>query len=71
MTDRYHSLTVVLEHDMRDDDAETLISAIRQLRGVLCVSGIVSDSNAHMAFERARADIGKNLWNILYPSRRE
>lgn len=35
MTDRYHTLTVVLERDMRDDDAAALIAAIGQLRGVI------------------------------------
>lgn len=37
MTDRFHTLTVVLEHDMRDDDAQALISAIGQLRGRRCL----------------------------------
>ena len=54
MTDRYNALTVVMEKDMRDDDAEALIAAIRQLRGVLSVSGNV-------------ADLGQKLWSVLYP----
>lgn len=71
MTDRYHSLTVVLERDMRDDDAEALIAAIGQLRNVLKVTGIVSDFTSHMAIERARADLGTGLWNVLYPPKPE
>ena len=29
MTDRYNALTVILEKDIRSDDAESLIAAIR------------------------------------------
>jgi hypothetical protein len=46
MTERFNTLTVVLEKDMRDDDAETLLTAIRQMRGVLSVKGNVSDNTA-------------------------
>jgi len=50
MTDRFHTLTVTLEREIRDDDAEALIKAIMQLRGVLDVQGEVADyaSPAHM-----------------------
>lgn len=67
MTTRYHSLTVVLEADMRDDDAEKLLSAIRQLRGVLNVSGEVAGLTTYMAEERARQALGVKLWQVLYP----
>jgi hypothetical protein len=69
MTDRLHTLTVVLETDMRVDDAESLISAIRQLRGVLSVTGEVSDMTAHMAQERARRELGQKIMNVIYPDR--
>jgi hypothetical protein len=48
MTDRYNALTVVLEHDIRDDDAEAVANAIRQLRRVLSVSGNVADMGDHI-----------------------
>ena len=67
MTDRYNALTVVLEKDIRDDDAEALLAAIRQLRGVLSVSGNVADMGDHIAQERARRDLGEKLWRVLYP----
>ena len=41
MTDRYNALIVVLEGNVRDDDAEPLLAAIRQLCGVLSVSGLI------------------------------
>ncbi len=66
MTDRYHTLTVVLERDTRTDDVEALIAAIQQMRGVLKVSGVVSDMDSHMAEERARRELGEKLLAVLY-----
>lgn len=67
MTDRLHSLTVVLERDMLRADAEGLLEAIRRLRGVQSVTGHVSTIETHMAEERARRDLGEKLWRVLYP----
>ena len=69
MTDRYHSLTVVLEHDIRDDDAKPILAAIRQLRGVLSVEGNVADLTSHMAQERARRELGEKLLEVVYPKK--
>ena len=69
MTDRYHSLTVVLEHDIREDDAKPLLAAIRQLRGVLSVEGNVADVTSHMAQERARRELGEKLLEVVYPKK--
>lgn len=69
MTDRYHTLTVVLDKEIREDDAEGLIQAIGWMRGVLSVTGKVADLDSHMAVERARRELGEKLWEILYPKR--
>lgn len=69
MTDRFNTLTVVLEHDMRDDDCEGLIDALRHMRGVLSVEGNVSDSTSHMAEHRARHELGQKLLDVVYPDR--
>jgi len=67
MTDRYHALTVILEKDIRSDDAESLISAIKMIKGVLNVKPRISDATTWMAEERARMELGKKLLDILYP----
>lgn len=54
MTDRIHTLTVVLERDIRSDDVAPLMAAIWHMRGVLSVTGEVKDHAAHMAEERAK-----------------
>ena len=67
MTDKYHTLTVVLEKDTREDDAEALLNAIGMFKGVVCVKGNVSDIQSMMAESRAIRHFGNELWNILYP----
>ncbi len=67
MTDRFNTLTVSLEHNIREDDAETLVSAICQLKGVLSVSGNVTSSTEWCAEERVRAELSKKLWAVLHP----
>ena len=65
MSDRYNALIVVLERDLKDEDAEPLIQAIKQFRGVLSVTPNVSDATAHLAEERARLDLANRLWQVL------
>ncbi len=67
MTDRLNGVFVTFERDIRTDDAEGLIAAIRQLRGVLDVAPNVSDYGTHVAQTRARTDLGEKLWAVLYP----
>jgi nitrate reductase NapAB chaperone NapD len=67
MTDQFNTLIVVLEKDMRDDEAELLMKAIQQLRGVISVKGNVSDLTSHAAEERAKFDLGQKLLEVIYP----
>lgn len=46
MTDRYMAL--VLEHDLREDDAAGLITALRQLKGVVDVRPVPGDIGSAM-----------------------
>jgi len=66
MTDRFYALTVILEKDIREDDAEQIINAIRMIKYVLDVKGIVSDPVTYMAQARERRDIGERLFKILH-----
>lgn len=65
MTDRFHSLTVVLDHDIRDDDAEPILNSIRMVRGVLSVKGHVADLTSNMAENRAKDDLRQKFWDIV------
>ncbi len=65
MTDRFHSLTVFLETDMREDDAEALLAAIRCLRGVQMVVGEVADPGTLMAEVRAKSAMRAALLHFI------
>jgi hypothetical protein len=65
MTDRIHSLTVVLEKDMRDDDVECVINAIRMIKCVLAVKGNVSDHILYTAEQRVRSEMIEKLFEVV------
>lgn len=67
MTDRYNHLTVALEQNTRSDDAEALIAAIKQMRGVLDVEPNVATPDSWVSDTRARQDLAEKLWRVLYP----
>ena len=66
MTGRTNAITVVLEKDVRNDDAETILTAIRMVRGVLSATPNVSELSDHIAQERVRRELGDKLWNVIY-----
>lgn len=65
MTDRFNTLTVVLEKDMRDDEAEALVAAIHQLKGVISVSGNVTQPGLYVAQERAKFELRNQIISVL------
>lgn len=67
MTDRYFALTVALEADIREDDAEHLLAAILMLRGVRAVEPLVSNPELWTAEQRVRHELGQKLFAALYP----
>lgn len=69
MTDRYNAFTVVLDRDIRDDDAESIITAIRMVRGVLSVDPVVADTASWVAENRVRRDIETRIYKALREGR--
>ena len=72
MTDRIRTLTVVLDQDYRDDDAEPILEAIRMVKCVAGVEPHVSTPGAQMEREIAkdelRREIGEKIHELLVPS---
>ncbi len=66
MSDRYYALSVVLEKDMKDEDGKRIIDAIQMLRGVLSVTPHVANIETHTSELRAREELGKKIWAVLY-----
>lgn len=65
MSDRYFALTVALDKDMKDEDAEAIIEAIRMIRGVLSVEPHVADIVNWTATERARSHLIGRILEVL------
>ena len=65
MTTRLVALTVILEGEPREDDAESIIAAIRQLRGVADVQVFEMSPETRIAEHRAKLDLRKKLWSVL------
>lgn len=65
MTDRYNKLVVVLDKDIRSDDAEPLMNAIRQMRGVLSVEGNVVTSSDHVATVRVKHELTQKVFEFI------
>lgn len=65
MTDRVHSLTVVLDKDMREDDVQEIVNAILMFRRVVAVKPNVSDVVSFMAATRARAELQEKVMQVI------
>ena len=69
MTDRIHALTVALSTDVREDDVQPLIDAVKQLRGVAGVTAAVVDVTDYSARMRADMDWRNKLIDLLKQER--
>lgn len=68
MTDRISAFTVILDKDLRDDDAQLTIDAIAQIKGVLTVEP-AKDPNmlaSIVANARIRQEIGAKLYDVVW-----
>lgn len=65
MTDRIASLTVIFENDIREDDAQPIIDAISQLRGVLEVKPGKVTTDHMVARAQARGEIFARLQRLV------
>ena len=65
MTDRIHSLTVVLEKNMREDDVESTVNAISMVRNVLEVTPEVANVGMYTSEARAHHNWITLFYEIL------
>ena len=65
MTTRLKGFTVALEHDIREDDAETIKSAIESLRWVLSVKPIESDPRDWINRSQIKNQLREKLFDVL------
>lgn len=65
MSDRYHKLTVCLDEDYRAEDIETLMEAIRLLKGVADVTMSPTDLDDQLARMRVASDVKIKLFEAV------
>ena len=65
MTDRVKALTVILEQDMRDDDVQVIIDAIRLIRHVARVEPLIVTAEDHLARARVKQELLQQIIDIL------
>lgn len=66
MTARLNAFTVILEKDIREDDAEAIKSAISMIRGVLTVEGNeVNSITASVERMRLKQELFNKLCEIV------
>lgn len=65
MTDRINSFLVILENDVREDDAEKLHIALGQLRGVVAVHPNISNPTTIVAESRAIHKLGNEIMGVI------
>lgn len=61
MTDRIRHLTITLDQDYRDDDAERIIDSIKMIRGVEHVEEGIVVAEDHLARMAVRAEVQREL----------
>lgn len=65
MTDRHVAYTVVLEREVREDDAQRIIEAIGMVKGVREVVPVVADPGTYFAVASVRWEILGELQEVV------
>ena len=65
MTDRINGCFVIFDRDIREDDAQATIDAIRHIKGVLDVKKNISNPSDAIAQGRAKHDLIMKIYEVL------
>jgi len=65
MTDRVQGFTVALDEDIRIDDIEFIINAIKMVKGVNNVEPLVADPSDFITRSRLKSEVQKIMIKIL------
>ena len=70
MTDRHAAYIVVLEKDLREDDAQATLRALGMVRGVHSVEPVMSSPEVYIGTQRALGQLRQELAAVLWPPRK-
>ncbi len=65
MTTRYKAVLVTLDHDMRDDDAESVLTALRMVKGVIDVAPVPANPDDYTIRMRLFTEFRQALVDAL------
>ncbi len=65
MTSRVKGFIVTLAVDVREDDAEAIVTALGMVRGVVNVTSVGVDVDDHMNRQRIRIELERRLYEVL------
>ena len=71
MTDRVKGLMVSLMKDIRVDDVQKVIDAIKMVRGVGDVDFVIADHEDWMNRTRIRHELSDKIMDVLHPKLKE
>lgn len=65
MTDRLKGFVVTLKDDIREDDAEEILTALSMVKGVIDVRPLVHTHDDHMARMRLELEFRQKLYDFI------
>ena len=65
MTDRIKGFVVTLDKDIRIDDVQPIMDAIKMVKGVIDVSPSVTNADDHMNRERVTQEFRNKFWGFM------
>jgi len=65
MTDRLNGVTITFEKDIRDDDAEAILDAMKMIRGVAHVEPNIVTIDDWMSRRQVKSDIRDKLYDFI------
>lgn len=65
MTDRHSGYIVVLEGNIREDDAQSTIAAIKHIKGVLDVKPVIAGYEQEIGVERENHRLRNKIFEIF------
>lgn len=65
MTDRIKGVLITFEKDIRDDDAQPIIEALKMIKGVLTVKPYITGMEDYMLYQKGHMDARREMFNYL------
>ena len=66
MTNKVKGFTVTLDEDMRDDDFESILTAVRMIKGVIHVEPTLVTSEDHMNRQLIKSKMLTKMFKLLH-----